>query len=301
MYPPASIFEQIVSKPRLDSYKGYWKVSSEAAVGLCMWNAEVCAELSKLLSYLEIALRNSIHREMSLHATNRSSSSSFWWDAQWPRLKPKTKDDITKVRAKSPVVALSPDEIVSRLSFGFWPNVLTWIAKQFPTAMWNVFPMHPLSLRGAAPNWWNTAARQEAIQDFFEFNEARNRIAHHEPLWKFPPVVDTSPVKPVVRVPGSNDEASTIKRFLRLLDLYDRAIFSISPTLQSHLASSSWRMRLDFLLSRRGLDRYLSGAHVADQHVIDTLSLHREFAVLIQRNRPVHLQDHGGRGLFIPA
>jgi len=34
MHPPASVFEQTVSKPRLDSYRNYWKVGAEEAVGL---------------------------------------------------------------------------------------------------------------------------------------------------------------------------------------------------------------------------------------------------------------------------
>jgi len=47
MQLPASALEQLISKPRLDSYKGYWKASPECAVGLYMWNGDVCSKVSK--------------------------------------------------------------------------------------------------------------------------------------------------------------------------------------------------------------------------------------------------------------
>lgn len=304
MLPAAATLEKIVSKPRLDSYRGYWKVSADAAVGLYMWNGEVCAETSKLLSYLEISLRNNIHRELSLSTTSGSSSSSHWWDALWGQLKADTKNKITAVRNKSPGIAPSPDEIVSRLSFGFWPNILAWIAKQQTILMPKILPAHPLSQAGATVTWWDVSARQDAVAHFHEFNDVRNRIAHHEPLWRFADVIDTSPpppAPPILIAAASTDEASTLLRFKRLLALYDQAVNSLSSDLYTHITTSSWRARLDFLLTPRGLDRYKSGFHVAEASAISAGALSENFETVINGNRPVKLLDTAGSGLFIPS
>lgn len=309
MFPPAPVFEQIISKPRLDSYRGYWKVSPASAVGLYMWNGEVCAEVSKLLSYFEISLRNNIHREMSLHTSSAAgtgpSASSHWWDTLWVQLKPVTKKKIIEVRqAAGSTVTLSPDEIVSRLSFGFWPNVLSWIAKQRTPLLPRILPAHPLSQAGATPDWWDTNARQAAISEVFELKDIRNRLAHHEPLWKFADVMDTSPpapAPPLLIAAASTDEASTLARFSRLLQLYDRAIHGLSPQLSGYISTSSWRAKLDFLLTPRGLERYKNGCHIPETATISTLALRQQFAAVVRDNRPVRLLDHGGEGIFIPG
>jgi hypothetical protein len=218
----------VVSKPRLDSYRGYWKVSAAEAVGLYIWNSEVCSEISKLLSFLEINLRNNIHREISLSTTHGASGSSHWWDV---------------------------------------------------------------------------SSRQSAVENFHEFKEIRNRVAHHEPLWKFPAIMDTSPLPPELPrliCAASTDEASTLSRFNRLLDLYDLAVTSLSPDFHAHIKKSSWRKKLDFLLSYRGLDRYKTGSHVANDACISTEELSQRFEAIVQDNRPVQLLETTGSGLFTP-
>ena len=304
MLPHSSLLEQIVSKPRLDSYRGYWKVNADVAVGLYMWNGEVCSELSKLLSYLEISLRNSIHRELSLNASGGTSASCHWWDIHHAALKPEARKLVKRVRDKAPHLTLSPDEIVSRLTFGFWPNIFTWLAKQFPTLPAKILPSHPLSLPGASPNWFSLPDRHGACLELLEFSDTRNRIAHHEPLWKFSDVLDTSPtpaLPPILLCPASVDEASTFARFARLLALLDRTVYAMSPPLQASLLASSWRIRLDFLLSPRGVQRFKDGCHVAETSAISINSLRQQLAVVMQRNRPVRLFDLGGEGIFIPA
>lgn len=304
MLPPTLAFEQIVSKPRLNSYRGYWGVDLDTAVGLYMWNGEVCSELSKLLSYLEISLRNNIHREMSLNASGGATVTCHWWDIFATQLKPEAKKLVKRVRDKSPHAVLSPDEIVSRLTFGFWPNMLAWVAKQRPNVATKVLPAHPLSQPGAAATWFDAAARHDATIKFLEFSDARNRIAHHEPLWKFADVMDTSPVAPLPPIlvcAASTDEASTLGRFQRLLQLYDESMAHLSPALCVSLQASSWRQKLDFLLSSRGLQRYKDGMYIAHTASMGTLALSQQFASVVQQNRPVRLLDNGGTGMFIPG
>ncbi|WP_342743081.1 hypothetical protein [Methylobacillus rhizosphaerae] len=167
-----------------------------------------------------------------------------------------------------------------------------------------ILPAHPLSVPGATPNWWQAPARQRALDEIFELKEVRNRIAHHEPLWKFSDVFDTSPQQPTppsLVCPASNDEATTLQRFARLLQVYDQAVSSLSPDLHAYIRASSWRARLDFLLSPRGLERYKNGLHVVEPAAITPEELGGQFATLVQQNRPVRLLDVNGGGIFIPA
>lgn len=303
MHPPADLFERILSKPRLDSYRAYWKVSRETAVGLYLWNGEVCGELSKLLAYFEIILRNSIHRELSLAASRGTHASVHWWDVYASSLKVEARSQIQRVRAASCHANASPDEVVSRLTFGFWPNTVFWIAKQFPTLPIRIFPFHDLSTAASGANWFQRRARQAACQELLELNAIRNRIAHHEPLWKFPALWDTSPIPPAVPqliCPASTDEPSTLMRFERLLQVFDRTVHALSPAFDSSLKSSSWRSRLEFLLSPKGLQRFKEGRHVAPAAALSVDLLQRNFSAVVKENRPVRLMDHGGEGIFVP-
>ena len=121
-----------------------------------------------------------------------------------------------------------PDEIVSRVTFGFWPLVLGSIDpnrsdKIFPI----IFPHHPLN---AAPlQWKNPGQKRAAITFVHELKNFRNHIAHHEPLWKFPAVGGLH---------ASNSAADSLQRFSRLLSLFDDAIGFISNDLRSDLQAT---------------------------------------------------------------
>jgi hypothetical protein len=299
MQLPASALEQLISKPRLDSYKGYWKASPECAVGLYMWNGDVCSKVSKLLSFLEITLRNNIHRELSLSASSGASSSCAWWDPLWIQLKQAARSKINEVKSNALPKVLTADEIVARLSFGFWPNMLSWIAKQRSHLMEKILPGHQLSQAGATPNWRTPSARNLAVSEFFEFKDMRNRIAHHEPLWKFSAVMDTSPIPAIEIASASTDERSSLLRFGRLLGLYDNAIYALSPNLCHYISASSWRKKLGFLLSQRGLNRYKDGSHIVGG-AISTKNLHQQFACVVRSNRAIQLMTPAGGGVFIP-
>lgn len=299
MHPPALLFEQLVSKPRLDSYRNYWKATPDEAVGIYMWNAEVCAELGKLLAHFEIALRNGIHRELSLNVTSNGAASVAWWDTHWQNLTKSITGAIDEERRSAPRV-LGPDEIVSRLSFGVWPNVLRWTAKNRARLLGPMFPNHPLTSSGG-PGWADKQLRKDALDEVFEIKDVRNRVAHHEPLWKFPNVVDTSRRKPLIKVPGSTNEVSTLARFARLLAIFDKVFMSLSPPMAGYLRSCSARQRLDYLLTAQGIQRYRQGCHIPANQELGTMALHQQFAGIIQANRPVRISDAGGSGVFIPT
>ena len=239
------IFEQIISKPRLDSYRGYFRATTREAIGLYMWNGEISSRLATLLSYFEIALRNNIHAGLSDFYSHGASRSIHWYDVTRGQLKSDTRQKIDAVRATrgpggQPIPrtpAPSPDEVVSRVTFGFWPAVLSAIDRRYADQLFpRVFPHHPLTAVPA--DWKDSTKRKAALSYIYELNELRNRIAHHEPLWKFAAIKDTSVHPPITLVPASVNQASSIDRFRRLISLLEGGVGSLSLQLLEDIQRS---------------------------------------------------------------
>ncbi len=287
-------FEQAIAKPRLDSYRRYFHVTLDEAVGLYMWNIELSSCISALLCHFEIALRNNVHRAMS-HFYSRGTSASYaWYDTIWAQLTPHLRDKITAVRQKHKKPG--PDEIVSRLTFGFWPGVINIVDARYAGTLFPaIFPNHPLN---AVPSdWLDANKRKLALAYLTEMNIIRNRLAHHEPVWKFAAVTDQATG---TRLPGTIDLRSSLSRFGRLLGQYDGAMMTLNPSLAADVSKSSWRTRTDFLLSTRGFDRYRQQKHVA-QHRLTPAQLRRTFFQVVQANQVVSVGGGRTRGLFIPS
>ncbi len=241
-----SSFEQLISTPRLDSYRRYFQLNSSAqAIALTMWNCELGACFGALFSFLEIALRNNIHRALSQQYCG-GAASGHWYDVI--SLNARASEQINEIRCTRkkiqgnwqwvprPGRPPTADEIVSRLSFGFWTNVLGAIHKSTAhKVMPVIFPNHPLS---AHPQYWSDAVKKSAALAFtHEINVMRNRIAHHEPLWKFPAILNTAVHPAQVLIPASANYAQSIQRLTRLLGLYDQAMAAFDADLHREAAA----------------------------------------------------------------
>lgn len=245
---------------------------------------------------------------MSVFYSNGASTSIHWYDRIWAQLKGETQRSIDKIRnergpggtfiVRNP--APSPDEVVSRLTFGFWPAILTVIDRRYGSQIFPlVFPQHPLNSTPAA--WNNKVSRRQATENIYEVNYIRNRIAHHEPIWKFPAVMNTSQSPPLVVTAESLSKSDSIARFHSFIANLDAGIASLSPDLARDLSCSSWRNELNFLLTDRGINRYRSLRHVPANGILTPADLHRNYSLVGKANRPVRI---GGRaqfgGVFIP-
>ena len=299
-------FESVISKPRLDSYRGYFHARTvEEAIGLYMWNTELSASFGTLISLFEVALRNQIHRAMSLHYSNGASSSIHWYDRTYGSLKPATKSKIDEVRHErvGRVKQLrnpppSADEIVSRVSFGFWPGILSTIDRRvnFADKIYPaIFPYHALSTTPL--DWLDHAKRTAALAFIYEINTFRNRLAHHEPLWKFAALYDQAGL---LIHPSTTTLQDSIIRFNRILSLIDAALQAMTPSFYADLAQSSWRKRISYLLSSRGVLRYRMLSHCPIPATVDPRELQRNFHLVVRKNRPVYVSHAGSRGLFLP-
>lgn len=302
------IFEDVISKPRLDSYRGYFQTKSvDEAIGLYMWNSELSAYFSALLSCFEICLRNNTHRVMSQFYSRGVSSSDHWYDQIQKSLKPGTVSKIDDVRYEGPHHSRrlrnpqpGPDEIVSRVSFGFWPGVLSAIDARYADQLLSgIFPNHPLNANQA--DWKVASTRKGALAFIYELNEFRNRVAHHEPLWKFAAVMDTSVKPAVVVIPASRNQVDSLARFQRLLSFLDSAMAAMNHGFYFDMLNSSWRQKLNYLLSARGLARYKSLKHApVDNNALTPTEFRRAFKKIVKHNQPVRIRRSNFQGVFIP-
>ena len=113
--------EMTLSKDRLASYLSLTDNNKVKALELYAWNTEISAELYSPLQGLEIAMRNSLHREL----TNVFGES--WYDN--PKIPfnhisqdmiGKAKDTLNKTKK-----TLSPSNVIAELSLGFWITLLS--------------------------------------------------------------------------------------------------------------------------------------------------------------------------------
>jgi hypothetical protein len=154
------------------------------------WNISLCKALYLAIHALEISLRNSIH-----HAATAHYWTPFWFDHEGV-----LKDQqIERVQAARSELTLkgkpqTPDDIVAQLMFGFWVSLfnspyewspppapadrLAWhdVANQPSHLFQQVFPNVPNAMR----------SRKKVSGRFNKVLQFRNRIMHHETIWKYP-------------------------------------------------------------------------------------------------------------------
>jgi hypothetical protein len=119
-----------LSHARLRNYRTFFGATDDrAAYGLYCWNDAISVALSRVLGFAEIALRNQFHTALSARYGVGATGSHDWYD--YLTLNPKSKEAIRKIthewrrvgRTKQQVPrhpAPSPDDVVSKLTFGFW-------------------------------------------------------------------------------------------------------------------------------------------------------------------------------------
>lgn len=218
--------ERALSGPRLGTYQGLVATTAlSPLLGGYFWNLELSAALSPIVGTLEVALRNGIHQAASAHYATpdwfglalRHAGDRQWLTATAtdPTLpdrcyrptatnfnkkkrvvagKQKTlarwvspaerKFTETKDRLVQRCIAPVPDQIVASVMFGFWLD-LFHVSFEDPV---DPFALWPACFQVAFPHTAipDRAAMQQKLQSVKSF---RNRLSHHEPVWKFGPAV----------------------------------------------------------------------------------------------------------------
>lgn len=146
------------------------------AVALYEWNLMVSAALFEVLGAVEVILRNALHRELEVRHLERGGTGP-WYDGTW--LDEKGQQDIVVARERATNRGRDPErtgKVVAELSFGFWRYL---VAKRYQATAWpalqKAFPLNP-----DAPS----VPRRDVDDRIQRIHVLRNRVAHHEPVFR---------------------------------------------------------------------------------------------------------------------
>lgn len=226
---------QALSQPRLSSYRRFFAAKDDAEVlGLYQWNDDLSALLFRTISWVEVVLRNQFHRALSLrYGVQGTPGSRDWYLHVSLDARSLSKiEDLTRVkhRRHRPRLRLvpGPDDVISGLTFGFWPHLLDLETDlESSPVNWgpilvDVLPGH----RQRQAAYWTKLKHRDALFARLDLcNELRNRIAHHEPIWKLGALLHESRPRHGTPVFSSAPPPCTpAESLVRLRLIYDRVV-----------------------------------------------------------------------------
>ncbi len=174
--PPAislAAVQRALSEPRFEAYRTHPDEPLEAVLGRYRWNVALSTAIYPALGLLEVSLRNNLHRAIAQHY-----GTETWYDLAPGKLRPREQDaikqaknDLLKQRKQE-----EPGRVVAELNFGFWTSLLS---KEYEQQLWPrllipTFPQMPRRER----------TRARVAERLHEVRWLRNRVSHHEPIYK---------------------------------------------------------------------------------------------------------------------
>jgi hypothetical protein len=182
--PDYSLCESRLSSARLGSYLASAGGDRNRAIDLYEWNVEASGALYEAMTFLEVVLRNSIHDQLTAWHASQGLPGT-WLDDSNKLLEEKARGDIGTAfrraqqwrRVRGVQVANRPappiGAVVAELNFGFWRFLL---ASRYEHTLWLG------AMRHGFPGAQGDRVRVE--KPVRRLHEARNRIAHLEPILK---------------------------------------------------------------------------------------------------------------------
>lgn len=167
-----SEIERSFSQPRLEKYGPPGTQRTELIVAY-FWNLALSEALISPLAIVEVALRNAIDQNLSIHF-NRTD-----WQLESGFLHYKQLREYAYAigKVEESRAALTPGKIVAELNFGFWTSMLH--SGYHPKA-WNL--NQGAVLRATFPGKPAQIHRADIYDQFTRIRLLRNRVMHHEPI-----------------------------------------------------------------------------------------------------------------------
>ena len=162
--------------------------TQEIAIELYAWNAEVSSAFLFPLHVCEVVVRNAVAECFEI-----KYGSNWPWVTSFERsLNNRLKEDLS--RAKDSVGnTKKTGKVIAELNFFFWQSIFT---KSHDFRIWNQY------LLTAFPNLDNKnpipPQREGIYQVLDELRHLRNRIAHHEPIFKRDLLEDYKKIKNLI-------------------------------------------------------------------------------------------------------
>lgn len=193
-----------LTAPRLKTLETFFVTKTESDLfGCYAWTQAVGSALLPILGDLEVSLRNALHRGLSQYY---GGMDSFEWmlktrpnpanaraHTYWHKLKTNTCDEVQravdKIEKRKGKGKASIDDIIAKVSFGFWETIIKGLKHSSHPA-----GMQASVLRVAfpnAPDLAHTPYRYSAFVNrianlLYQVRDVRNRIGHHDQIWRTP-------------------------------------------------------------------------------------------------------------------
>lgn len=170
---PIHALSEIISPLRMGTYLQSSGHNPDRALALYLWNAKMGEAFHLPIQSFEVGLRNRVSDGIS------SVFGAEWWQEQdfFNEAGERRRHDIDVVLKRLKSKNISPDtgQLVAGLSFGFW---IAMLHGRHNIKIWSS------ELRTAFPHIPENITRKILHSRATQVADFRNRISHHEPIFK---------------------------------------------------------------------------------------------------------------------
>lgn len=168
---------KIFSTPRFATYLAEKNGDKTKALALYQWNLEVSCAFLAPLQVCEISIRNAISEAIELtYGGNWPYVRSFKISLANPRSGYSPRGNLLQHRTKP-----TTGKVIAELKFVFWERMFT---SRHDNAIWNAHLRSVLPSFDAEGLKTVQQLRGEAFNTLSDIRSLRNRIAHHEPIFR---------------------------------------------------------------------------------------------------------------------
>ena len=176
-----------ISPARLQAYYASAAEAPFDALVRYAWNIALCEAFYPLLHGLEVVLRNGLDTAIgAAYTVVRYNTVNSWLDANPSHLEP-TYGQKAVIEAKRKLAVnprnkvIKAGQLVAELDFGFWTGLLHDYYLFQSTSDRRFWPH---LLLAAFPYVTQQYRLQDVRKRFITLRKFRNRVFHHEPVWK---------------------------------------------------------------------------------------------------------------------
>lgn len=281
-----------LNQQRLNAVEQFFHSKNETdLLGCYVWTQAVAAGLLPILGDFEVTLRNALHRSLSKHYSQGEFDSFDWMMRRHNpipnhpnpfmrahhNMSSGSQQNILDIADKK--TTPTPDDVVAALSFGFWEKIIASLdhpahSKKHPTLQEDILsraiPHAPQSpgFTFGEPNF-----KKQVVALLNRVRDIRNRVGHHDAIWKTPEFDDLGVIGFIPREPRH-----TIISINKAIEKIAGMAGWIDPSIPVYMRQTRHWTALKSLLTRQTLATYrLHGG---------CKSLHLESPGKMRRSKP---------------
>ena len=336
----SAAFLDCLSKPRVKSYINFFypgvvQPNESDLVYMYQWNNEISEILWRLISIIEITMRNKIHKELSRlyfnapkeivsngvylnefvnnkvpTATIGDADSCNWYHAI--NFNGEALVNITKrTHHKKPnnkyykkPYTVTPDDVISGLTFGFWRLIFKNLGNagvSYQSIISDVFVHSPFYKQKVTQSLdFKVDSRVAMIHSF------RNRISHHEPVWKLKDMKEEK----ITPIPGNANNVNVLKFkpsnkkevFEHLTDYYKMMLeylLWLDKDVARSFKSSWWNDRFFYVCPDKGVNSFLCS--YSSEYELTKTHFKRNINRIIKKGNVRIITDKSRKAIILPV